>query len=69
MKSVFLGFKRVFPSFQRRNFNQNNLLFRAFGATLFSFLNYKYFSSHNAVVEEKIKKEFGLKTQTPSANF
>ncbi len=67
MKSIFLGLKQFFP---KRSVNVNNLMFRAFGATLFSYLNYRYFNSFN-VVEEKntLRPDFGLKAQIPSANF
>ena len=68
MKSIFRDFKFFFPFIQRRTVNANSLMFRAFGATLFSFINYRYFKNFN-IVDENTKKDFGLKPQVPSANF
>lgn len=55
--------------FLKKSFNHNNLLFRAVGATLFSYLNYRYFNSYNANGDEKGKKDFGMRPKTPSQNF
>lgn len=55
--------------FFKKPINPNNLLFRAVGATFFSYLNYRYFNSFNANGDEKGKKDFGMRPKTPSPNF
>lgn len=68
MKQSFFGFQRTFSSlFIRRPVNQNNILFRALGATFFSYLNFRYFNSFNN--DGKSKKDFDMKPQAPSPNF
>lgn len=64
MKTIFQGFKQMFP---KRSINHNNLLFRALGATLFSFINYQNFKSYQSL--EDVKKDFTIKTKIPSPDF